>query len=854
MPRTRSAPGQLNLLEAKTSTAPCVPAIKVAVNAWREGGYKGVTPTTRTLLNHWFKADHRLPNGRMFRYHYAQREAMETLIYLYEVARVRRQKDLLQTYTTNTDLKLLKYDDFARYCIKMATGSGKTKVMALAIAWQFFNAVLESGEDYAKTFLVLAPNVIVFERLRTDFADGRIFRTDPVIPPEMSLFWDFDCYMRGDGERASSEGALYLSNVQQFYERGTGDDGEPSPIAALLGSKPPTKKIEVEDFSDRITARAGHCMVVNDEAHHTHEEESEWNAVIRRLNTSLEPCSLMQLDMTATPRHSKGALFSWTIYDYPLKQAIIDNIVKRPMKGLAVGIGEALSDIASVKYEAYLTAGVARWKEYQEQLAPLGKKPLLFVMMNDTTEADDVGDYLRAKYPAEFAGDKLLIIHTDKSGEVSKKDLDEARKTAREVDEATSPVNAIVSVLMLREGWDVQNVTVIVGLRPYSSKANILPEQTIGRGLRLMFRDQGSTYVERVDVIGNKKFIEFVEQLEKEEDLELGTFKVGLDKVSIVTIAPDPAKLDKDIALPILSPVLARKKTLAEEIAALDVMGFKNPLLPKKEGDAAAQSFKYEGYDILTLQKEIEREYTIPEPQTPEEVISYYAKRIAQDVKLPSQFAALVPKVREFLERKAFGGTVALDSKAMIKAISSNVAHFITVKTFAQALRALVIEELTPQLTHEGRKLSETTPFPYSRPTLANASRCVFNLVPCDNEFERRFAKFLQDATDLQAFSKLPSQFGFAIEYTDNATNLRYYEPDFVAVQEDGTHWLIETKGQVNVDVAHKNRAATLWCENATMLTGVLWQYVIVHQTDYEQLQPESLSDLSTLSHSLFSG
>ena len=847
MPRTKTQPGQLSLLDAKTKTAPCVPAIRGAVNIWRDGGYKGVTETTQTLLNFWFKTDHRQSNGRFFRYHYAQREAMETLIYLYEVVKMRRQKHLIEKYTTLTDLKLLQQDDFARYAIKMATGSGKTKVMSLAIAWQFFNAILESSEDYAKTFLVLAPNVIVFERLRTDFAGGLIFRNDPVIPPEFQMFWDFDCYMRGEGERATSDGALYLSNVQQLYEGKGSDENEPEAMAAMMGPKPPAKKIEVEDFSERLMARAGNCMVVNDEAHHTHEEESEWNGVIRRLHKSLEPASVIQLDVTATPRHSKGALFSWTIYDYPLKQAILDNIVKRPMKGIAVGIGEAPSDIASVKYEAYLTAGVARWKEYREQLTPLGKKPLLFVMMNDTAEADDVGDYLRTKYPSEFAGEKLLIIHTDTKGEVSKKDLDKARTTAREVDEATSPVNAIVSVLMLREGWDVQNVTVIIGLRPYSSKANILPEQTIGRGLRLMFRDQGSTYIERVDVIGNKKFIEFVEQLEKEEDIELGTFKIGQDKVSIVTIAPDPAKMDKDIALPTLSPVLARKKTLAEEIASLKVMEFKHPLLPKKEGDAAAQSFKYEGYDILTLQKEIERDYTIPEPQTPEEVISYYAKRIAQDVKLPSQFAALVPKVREFLEKKAFGETVELGSKAMIKAISSNVAHFVTVKTFAQELRGLVVEELVPQVEHEGRKLSETLPFPYSRPTLADARQCVFNLVPCDNDFERRFAKFLQNAKDLKCFSKLPSQFGFAIEYTDNATNLRYYEPDFVAVQDDGTHWLIETKGQVNIDVVHKNRAATLWCENATRLTGTEWQYLIVHQTDFEQLQPDSYSDLYAL-------
>ena len=106
-----------------------------------------------------------------------------------------------------------------------------------------------------------------------------------------------------------------------------------------------------------------------------------------------------QFDFTATPRHSKGQLFTWTIFDYPLKQAIIDNVVKRPLKGIAQGIVEQRSDIASTRYQAYLAAGVERWKEYREQLQPLGKKPVLFVMMNDTDDADDVGDWLQKKYP-----------------------------------------------------------------------------------------------------------------------------------------------------------------------------------------------------------------------------------------------------------------------------------------------------------------------------------------------------------------------------------------------------------------------------------------------------------------------
>lgn len=500
------------------------------------------------------------------------------------------------------NLQLLQHDEFPRYALKMATGSGKTKAMSLAIVWQYMNAVVEGRGDFARVFLVLAPNVIVYERLRSDFANAAIFRTDPLIPPELRVFWDFDVYLRGEGERASSTGALYLTNIQQLHDRG------------------------------------GPCVVVNDEAHHTHDEKLKWNEIIRDLHDRLESdAGVIQLDFTATPRFNKGQLFTWTVYDYPLKQAILDGIVKRPVKGMTPGVQERPSDHASVRYQTYLTAGVERWREYREQLAPLGRKPLLFVMMNETAEADDVGEYLQTKYPGEFGGDKLLVIHTNRSGEVTKKDEDRARQVAREVDDAASPVNAIVSVLMLREGWDVQNVTVIVGLRPYSSKANILPEQTIGRGLRLMFRGLGSSYTERVDVIGNPKFMEFIDQLERDEDLKLEQFTVGKDRLVVVTIAPDPAKAERDIELPTVSPILVRKRTLAEEIAALDVAAFRCSPLPLKESSMEAKNFRYEGYDILTMQKLVEREYRIPEPQTAQEVISFYAKRIAQDVKLPGR-------------------------------------------------------------------------------------------------------------------------------------------------------------------------------------------------------------------------
>jgi type III restriction enzyme len=875
MPRThRVSAKQQNLFEVRTPTAPCVPAIREAVEAWREGGYWGATETTRALLNYWFRTDHRLPNRRPFMYHPSQRQAIETAIYLWEVAQVRRHKDLLETYAPRArNPRLLQYDLFPRYCVKMATGSGKTKVMALAYAWQYLNAVAEGRDDYARTALLIAPNVIVFERLRADFAGGRIFKTDPIIPPELRIHWDVEFYMRGDPERAQSLGALYLTNVDQLHrEEGEDENDEPDEMAAVLGPKPAPQTVAIEDFDERIVQRGGLCLVMNDEAHHTHDEESAWNHVIRRLHDDLasrrgeglasmgnatrgtrpanasplphEDTGLaLQLDFTATPRHQKGILFSWTVFDYPLKQAIVDGIVKRPMKGLTKGIQEARSSVASTRYRAYLTAGVERWREYRDELAPLGKKPILFVMMNDTHEADDVGDDLQRRYPEEFGGEKLLIIHTDRAGEVSKKDLDKARKVAREVDLAESPVNAIVSVLMLREGWDVQNVTVVVGLRPYTSKANILPEQTIGRGLRLMFRGTTVGYTERVDVIGNQAFISFVEDLERLEDLKLDTFEVGKDKLHIVTIAPDPTRAASDIRLPTLSPLLARKKSVAEEIAALDVQMLPAAHLPRKLDSPEAKTFTYEGYDLITLEKLLEREYLLPEAQTAQEVISYYAKHIAQDVKLPGQFAVIAPKVREFLEQRAFKEKVNLEDPAIVKAISTNVAHYVTVKTFVAALQPLVVESLTPTLVEEGRPLSGCEPFPWSRPTY-DARKCVFNLVPCDNEFERDFAKFLQDAGDVARFAKLPECFGFAIEYTDAVGNLRYYYPDFVAVLASGEHYLIETKGQETADVARKDQAATYWAENATKLTGTPWRYVKVPQREFGQLQPAEFGDL----------
>lgn len=847
-PRKSSSKQQLSVLDVSAGlrTAPCVPAIRQEVEQWKLAGCPGVTATTKRLLAWWFKNDHRTPQGTTFRYYAAQQEAIETLIYLSEVKKVGSVGELLMAYAKGQKISLPARDNFARFALKMATGSGKTKVMAMAIVWQYFNAVRESGDDYATTFLVIAPNVIVLERLMSDFAGGAIFKNDPLIPPEFKVLWDFDVYVRGDSERTRSEGALYLTNIQQLYEREAEAEAG-NPVTDLLGPAPPKTLRPVESFVDRV-ARRGNCVALNDEAHHTNDQAVAWNEVISDLHIKLGRRGITaQLDFSATPRQPDGSLFTWTIYDYPLKQAIVDAVVKRPIKGVAQGISEAHSDSASVRYEAYLVAAVERWLEYREQLEPLNKKPVLFLMLNDTESADNVAEWMRRKFPQHFSGDKLLVIHTNKSGEISKADLDKARRAARDVDSGGSAVQCIVSVMMLREGWDVSNVTVVVGLRPFTSRANILPEQAIGRGLRLMFRGQ-TGYREHVDIIGNDNFMKIVEQLEKEEGIKLDTFEYGKKRsgLQIQTIQVLGERIgDYEIEIPLLTPRLERRRDARDIISGLQIdrIRLAHPL--KLDTTVKPpEEFSYEGRDVISNEVLIERTYKIPEAQTSGEIVAYYSHELAQALKLPAQFSVIAPKIEAFLREKAFGQTVVLDSAPVLKALNRPVVLNFTINVFLKLLRPLLTEERQPVMDGSARKLSTTFPFPWSGKVI-EAQKTLFNLTPCDNDFEQEFAGFLDSVNDIAAFANAgntPQK--LSIEYLDIEANLRCYEPDFVARDLNGIRWLIETKGREDIDVARKSERAEQWCEDVTRLTGNEWRYLKVPQKDFARFKPSSFEEL----------
>jgi len=169
---------QLSQKEYDCLLPPLVEKIRREIYKWRGQVYKGASQTTKSLLCHWFLET----EGRELRYFFAQREAVETIIYLYEIIKI-RDKYGLAAFDSSGKLKVEEFEEnWTRYCIKMATGTGKTKVLSLLLAWSYFHKLYEPGSMMSKNFLVVAPNIIVLERLKRDFDNLCIFRNDPIIP------------------------------------------------------------------------------------------------------------------------------------------------------------------------------------------------------------------------------------------------------------------------------------------------------------------------------------------------------------------------------------------------------------------------------------------------------------------------------------------------------------------------------------------------------------------------------------------------------------------------------------------------------------------------------------------------
>ena len=443
---------------------PLVPQLRKKVKEWRDSAYAGATQTSRSLLNWWFKTPHLLPQAdgsfSEFQYYFSQREALETIIFLYDVVGVKDKYDLMRFDSSGAVSTGMFDETWRRFVVKMATGSGKTKVLSLVLAWSFYHKLYEPESGLARNFLVITPNIIVLDRIYKDFQGLRIFLKDDPVLPDNGIGghnWrdDFQLtlHVQDEVHITNPIGNIFLTNIHRVYAGNdtTSSLGDEDMRDYFLGKRPTGATNESKVDLGMIVRDIDELVVLNDEAHHIHDPRMAWFKSIEDINNRLKQKGAalsLQLDVTATPKHNNGAIFVQTIADYPLVEAISQNVVKHPVLPDAPSrakLVERPSAKYTEKYADYIHLGVIEWRKAYTEHEKMGKKAILFVMTDDTKNCDDVAAYLEGSYPD--LKDAVLVIHTKDNGEISesvtgksKEELDELRKQANNIDGLRQPI------------------------------------------------------------------------------------------------------------------------------------------------------------------------------------------------------------------------------------------------------------------------------------------------------------------------------------------------------------------------------------------------------------------------------
>lgn len=508
---------------------PLVNRIRDRVNKWRESGYPGTTSITRSLLDYWKNGE------RERRFFFCQIEAIETLIWLVEAPESERQGIEIQG----------DGGEFQRICSKMATGSGKTIVMAMLIAWQVLNkATYPKDTRFSKSILIVAPGLTVKSRLKVLNPSG-----------DNNYYQQFEIIQSSDFDKLR-QGRIKIANWHAL-----------APFDAK--SLPPVSRAKLKDESDeaftkRVLAElpdAKNILVINDEAHHawrtnikaegkyervSGEESSEekatvWVGGLDRINRAKGILRCHDFSATPFPSSGKsayeGALFPWIVSDFGLNDAIESGLVKTPTVAVRDDSGKLTKEMKSKFYHIYedseVKADLGRKAEPNESLPNLvanayyflgndwleRKKqwekakqltpPVMITVCNRTHTAARVEYALnhgKIKIDELKDPERTLRIDTSVLEEAESKDArddeppewltnpdyipkkDQAEILRLKVDTVGQPgklgeqIQNVIAVAMLSEGWDARTVTHIMGLRAFSSQ--LLCEQVVGRGLR----------------------------------------------------------------------------------------------------------------------------------------------------------------------------------------------------------------------------------------------------------------------------------------------------------------------------------------------------------------------------------
>jgi len=846
---------------------PLVSQLRKKVKEFRDGGYVGAADTSKSLLKWWFNTPHMLQqtDGTMsqFQYYFAQREALETIIYLYDVVGVQDKHDMMRFDASGLVSGSMFDETWRRFVVKMATGSGKTKVLSLALAWSFFHKLYEPDSQLARNFLVITPNIIVLDRIYKDFQGLRIFFEDPVLPDNGvdGRNWrdDFQLTLHKQDEVTITRptGNIFLTNIHRVY---AGNDIPPSPddentMDYFLGKRPTGATTDSKVDLGMIVRDIDELMVLNDEAHHIHNPRMAWFKSIEDIHNRLkqkDAALSLQIDVTATPKHNNGAIFVQTVADYPLVEAISQNVVKHPVLPDAASrakLSERQSAKYTEKYADYIHLGVIEWRKAYAEHEKMGKKAILFVMTDDTRNCDDVAEYLGGHYPD--LKDSVLVIHTKNNGEISEaqsgkaKDvLESLRKEANEIDDADNPYKAIISVMMLKEGWDVRNVTTIVGLRAYSAKSNILPEQTLGRGLRKMYPGGTEEYV---SVVGTNAFMEFVESIQAEGVvLERKAMGEGTAPKTPLVVEIDKENEKKDI------------DALDIEIHVLTPRVYREY---KDLNDLNAAAMGHQHVEYLQFSEEEQREIVFKDITTGEvthttildtagvadyhSVIGYFAQTIMKDLRLVSGYDVLYGKVKTFVQDELFDRPVELESPNTLRNLSEPATTKMLIESFKKAINALTVQDKGNAEIRDTIKLRQTRPFIAKDQGYLVPKKSVFNRIIGDSQLELRFAGFLEDSSDVLSYAKNYLAVHFKLDYVNSDGDISNYYPDFIVKLSDKNTVIVETKGREDLDVPLKMARLRQWCEDINgMQSDVTYDFVYVDEEGFKKYEPKSFADL----------
>ena len=575
--------------EEERDDLPLVNALRADVKRWRESNYRNATNVTRDLLNHWTRED---KERRLF---FCQREAVETIIWLAEIRRAGKRTGFNPQFTNDNLDKLVDTPEMAdlpeliRYGCKMATGSGKTVVMAMLIAWAFCNrGKVPSDDRFPKAALVVCPNLTIKERLQ-------------VLRPESSdNYYDAFELIPTKLRPLLNSGKVLVTNWHQFALESPQAEGGSTYSVVNKGEETP------DAFSRRVLGELyerAPIMVLNDEGHHAYRpapidenenlsgaEKSErqdatvWITGLDRINAA---CGVrFCVDLSATPTyihgsgHPEGTPFPWLVSDFGLVDAIESGITKIPRLPVSDTTGRpepkyfrlwrAVNDqilpgdrlpgkAKKPKPEAVyreaqdaLNTLASQWKErfeYIEQASDAQDKtpPVMIIVCDNTNIAelvfrkisgeDEVEDIAEnsgkgkkkkatktaygqgAVFPDLLSNDKdvlrtlridskmLADAESEETGKNKAQAAEDLRQIVATIGKPGKPgeqVRCVVSVAMLNEGWDANNVTHILGLRAFTSQ--LLCEQVVGRGLRRMNYtpdpETGLLTEEYVDVYG----------------------------------------------------------------------------------------------------------------------------------------------------------------------------------------------------------------------------------------------------------------------------------------------------------------------------------------------------------------